>query len=460
MQAGLLCASLAVLGAAACGDAFGPRPRPTGINPDSTDTDSVSVLWYDIQPRAINLGVTDSVRVRTALAGVPEQVRLATASRFVPLSRQPDGTYGGTVAVADLLFNYNTGDLRNHAASIEVTNEVFSEQTGITVNVKDNSVITADVELIDTNVQAASHVVNIRFDSLYLGGRVPPQVLRTFYQYFPDDYDFVNVLEQVHTNTAFHYLAVRNTTAGLGIPIFERSENYGSAARLHGILHFPNDSRFDPAETSVLHELAHRWMNLSTLQSLRNHQPHWPISTLAFGIIGYTDDDDASADETVFRWELTPQANGTYTVRAAADRPRAFNDFELYLMGLLPPDSVSSHIVFLNQNQEGQLRTGGVLSGATDTVTVAKWAARDGVRSPAYPQAPRSFRVATIVLSRGGLLTRDELSFFNAMAIRAESEAALPSIIGTTRFMTLPFYVATGGRGRLITRLRVTPPPI
>jgi hypothetical protein len=355
------------------------------------------------------------------------------------------------------LFNYRTGDFRNTASWIETGASGLSQQTNITVNVKDITVPTVDVQARATTVQFASHVVNIRYDSLYLGGQVPPAVLRTFYQHFPDDFDFVGVLEQVHSRTNFFYFAVRNTTDGLGLQIFDRPETYGSAARLQGILHFPDDTRYDPAETSVLHELSHRWINFSNLQSLRTARPHWPISTLARGINGFPLNDSTGADGTIFRWELTAQPNGTFTVRGLTDRPRNYNDFELYLLGLVPPDSVRPHVVFLNQNQRNELRTGGTLGGPTDTVNVAEWIARDGVRAPAYGQAPTVFRMATIVLSRGRLLTREELSFYNAMAKRAESEGGLPVIISTTRFTTLPFFAATGGRGRLVTGIVPTP---
>ncbi|HET9441326.1 MAG TPA: hypothetical protein VFO52_14210, partial [Longimicrobiales bacterium] len=210
------------------------------------------------------------------------------------------------------------------------------------------------------------------------------------------------------------------------------------------------------AETSVLHELAHRWMAFSNLQNLRGSRPHFPISTLARGITGYPGTDPITERANVFRWELTPLPDGTYAVSRLPDRPRTFNDFELYLMGLLPPDSVQPHIVFLNQEQHSQLRSGGILSGPTDTITVAEWVARDGVRTPTYLTSQRSFRMATIILSRGRLLTREEISFYHAMAVRGESEAALPAILETTRFTTLPFSLATGGRAQLITRLRIT----
>ena len=395
------------------------------------------------------------MRITVGVEGIPSAVQLSLVTGLVPLQRQSNGTWSGRVATSNLVFNYRNGDLRNTSAFVEVVTAAATQQTGVTVNIKDNTIQNVVPQSLAEAVQSTSHVVNIRYDSLYLGGQVPPQVLRTFYQFFGDEYDLINVIEQVQTGNDPFYFAARNEVTGLGLQTFDRAEPFGSAARLHGILHFPDETDFDPAETGVLHELSHRWMNFSNLQSLRTLRPHWPISTLAQGINGYAETEDGAGQ--IFRWEITPQANQTYSVRAAPE-PRAYNDFELYLLGLLPPDSVRPHIVFLNQNQRAELRPGGVLVGPTDTVTVGEWVARDGVRTPAYPDAPRTFRMATIVLSRNGLLTRDEMSFYNSVAMRAESETEMPAIRATTRIITWPFFLATGGRGRLITRLRLSAP--
>jgi hypothetical protein len=356
------------------------------------------------------------------------------------------------VAVNDLLFNYRAGELHNTSALLELVTDTVTHQFPITVNVRDATVATVFPQTAAPGVQIATHVVNIRADSLLLGARVAPSIIRTFYQHFGDEYDFISVLGQVQTDTGFHYLAVRNDVSGLGLQTFVRTENYGTN-NLDGILHFPNDALFDPAETSVLHELAHRWLAFSNLNSIRNSRPHFPISTMARGITGFHGVDPVTQQPHVFRYALSPNPDQTWSVTPQSERPRTFNDLELYLMGLLPADSVQPHVVFLDQDQLDQLRIGGVLSGPTDTVTMADWTARDGARTPAYPNAQRTFRMATIVLSRGRLLTREELAFYNTMAMRAESEVELPAILETTRFTTLPFFLATGGRGRLITRI-------
>ncbi len=423
-----------------------------GTRPDTTSPQAL-LLWYELQPRAVPL-TGDSVTITARVQQTPSQVQLNTISGFIPFTRQQDGTYRVRVAVSDLLFNYRAGDLRNTAAFIEVVTTALTHQVPLTVNVRDATVASVEPQVLSPTVQATSHVVNIRADSVLLGNTVPPSIIRAFYQFFPDEYDFINVLAQAQApDIPFHYLAVRNDIVGLGLQIFERAENYGGE-NLKGILHFPNDALFDPAETSVLHELSHRWMSFSNLNSLRGSLPHFPISTMAHGITGYTIAEDPGY--AIFRWQATPLDANTWSLTQVA-QPRTYNDLELYLMGLLPPDSVGPHIVFMNQNQRDQLRHGGTLTGPTDTITVAEWIARDGARSPSYENSQKTFRMATIVLSRGRMLTRDEMAFYHAVAARGESLIPLPAILQTTRFTTMPFYMATGERGRLITRLIVPP---
>jgi hypothetical protein len=452
VRAGLFCASLFLLNVAACDDAFGPRQRPTGIRPDSNSA-RASLSWYELQPRVITIGQTDSVRVTVGVDGIAQTVQLQTLSGLVPLLRQSNGTYTGRFVVSDLLFGYRTGDLHNAGVRIDVTAAPPSaEQTVMIINVKDGTVSTVNTQtLLSGLMQASSHVVNIRSDSLFSGPQVPGQILRTFYQAFGDDYDFINVIEQVQRPAPYSYFAVRNSIVGLGLTEFERADAYGNPRQLQGFLLFPNEGFFDLAETGVLHELAHRWMNFGNLPTVRVARPHWPISTLAFGVTGAAN--PTTGEPLPFRYELTRQPNATYTVRVVADRRRLFNDFELYLMGLLPPDSVSPHIVFSNQQQYDQLRPGGLLAGATDTLTVDEWISRDGVRNPNSEGSQRLFRMATIVLSRGRLLTREEMSFFNHMAGRGESLLEVQALLNNTRGPTLPFTPATGGRAQLITRL-------
>jgi hypothetical protein len=122
------------------------------------------------------------------------------------------------------------------------------------------------------------------------------------------------------------------------------------------------------------------------------------------------------------------------------------------LMGLVSTSGVRPHIVFRDQSM--QVQPNSILPGPVDTVRIADIVAANGARSPSAAVAQRDFRIATVVLSRGRLLTPDEMAFFDHMAARGASENVLQYTQGTSRGETKPFYLATGQRARLITRVR------
>lgn len=441
-----VCAALVVLLAAGCSDSGRPRP---GSTTEPTPTDA-AFLWYETQPRVVTPGTTDSLRITVAVEGTPASVRIQTRTGgLATLPRVAAGLHALTVPATALLFGYRSGDLHYVAGVIVVTSEGgASTQHNLLINVRDATVPLVNTITIASGIQATDRVVNIRYDDLVAGNELPPALLRRFYENFPDDYTFAAVIPHVMTlqDPLFH--PVRNSIRGLGIPLFDNGSTFGSPARLEGVITYATDVLYDPAETNNLHELGHRWLNYATLPSLASGRPHWPLSTLAAGIMGLNGNQD---QRLPFPFTLTRQGTDSYLVQIAEVR-RTFNDLELYYMGLLPADSVQAHIVFLDQNQATQLRQNGVLTGPLDTVTVAKIVARDGARVPA--SGPRQFKLATIVLSRNGLLSRSEMSFFEHMAARGEATSALAFNTGVTAGETLPFLPATGGRASLITRLQ------
>jgi hypothetical protein len=413
-------------------------------------------LWFETQPRIISEGSPDSVDLNVAVTEAVAAVRFRPRSGpSIELRRITASLYSARLNPATLLFGYRVGDLHQAAGVLEVIGGDQTQEHIVVANVKDASVPTVNVSTLTPGVQTTEHVLNIRHDALNPGGEVAAAVVRTLYDHLADDYSFVAVIEQVDSPKDPFFLAVRNNITGLGLPTLDRGATYGSAARLEGIIHYPRQSDFDPAETDDLHEIAHRWINYSTQPLLTAGRPHWPLSSISHGIMGWHDPVTNAA--APFPFEITPLSDGTHRL-SATDSPRSFNDVELYFMGLLPADSVRTHFVFVNQNQTAQVRNNGILVGAVDSIRVEDIIARDGERAPSAATAPREFRIATVVLSSGGMLSQQEMSFFEHMAARGEQRVALPYSDGLIRGTTLPFFIATGGRGTLVTRLRTTTP--
>jgi hypothetical protein len=445
---------------AGCIDGTGPRARPDGIDdvdePGNGGGNGPSISWWETQPRVIAANATDSITLNVTVTGPAQEVtvQLRTGTNTT-MQRLSATQFTARLPAAWVLFGYRSADLHQAAGVITVEGAGGTDEAVLLVNVKDGTVpVLNATRSINPTMQASDHVVNIRYDAVNPGGPISNAVFRSFYDVYPDDYDFIAIVEQVQSSRKPVYIAVRNAIDGIGQPRLDNGGQYGSGARLEGIIQFPVDADLDLARTDNIHEIAHRWMNYLTQPLLATRRPHWPLSDLAVGIMGWSP--PATDEAFSFPWDLQRQADGTYLV-LARDTPRSFNDLELYLMGLLPPDSVGGHVVFADQAQTSQLRVGGVLRGRVDTVRVSDVIAREGPRQPAAAVARREFRIATIVLSRVNLLSRDELAFFEHVAARGEQRVGLQYSDGLLRGTTLPFFLATGGRATLMTSLR---PPV
>jgi hypothetical protein len=404
------------------------------------------LVW---SPRIVASPTTSTVQLKVVTANTVPHAEVALASGGnVSMCRTGTHTHQYTFAAADALYDYATGDLHNFVGYLE---NVLSGRGNLFVNVKDVTVPDVAVTTLTPSAQHATHVANIRYDVVTRGSVLPSDVVRTFYDLFPDSYDFVAVVQPVTSFNNRYYSGVQNDTQGLGLSLFDRSAQYGSAGRLQGIVLFPVSSYFDLGETAASHEIGHRWINFLDSPLLASGEPHWPISSLARGLMGFNI--PGSNVGGTFSYVLHEQPSGDYLLECA-DPIREYLDFDLYLMGLIPPDSVGEHFVFTNQNQGSSVRCGGTLLGPVQRFGVADVIATDGARFPAWPTAQRDFRIATIVVSRGRLLTEDEMAFFDHMAARGSATTQLHFTSGFTRGMTKPFYVSTGGRGTLTTTLQ------
>ena len=104
-----------------------------------------------------------------------------------------------------------------------------------------------------------------------------------------DDYDFVNV--EVGTLALFEnrfHGTIRNSVQGIGLPMINGGASFGSANRLIGFTMFPNLNIFDGADTGYAHEQGHQWINGSK-GPFQDRGGHWPISSMATGIMGWSD---------------------------------------------------------------------------------------------------------------------------------------------------------------------------
>jgi len=435
-------------------------------------TEPYDSLYYQWDPVVLRSGSTQPVRLEVRLVGKPSQMEIEldptgtgiTGGRKLPL--RDDGASGDRVAgdniwtvmldPAPIVQGLRADDVYSRfvgfvqAVPMHILSCGLPWRLNIFAQVLPEDAVRMAVTRPAADVQHTAYVANIA-DPAWLKDD-PDQlnyadIARKFYRYSPDDYDFLNVVVfgRVYFANRFHIL-IRNDVQGIGLPISNNSASYGSAGRLKGISVFPIFGYFDAAETAYQHELGHQWINFLNVPPLAAARPHWPLSSLASGIMGFSIPPTNQGGN--FACQVLSEAGGVRLVpRTGAAE---FTDLDLYLMGLAGADEVGEHIVLAEQDSSVVMKqcNGQPYSGAVTRVRLADIVRAVGPRSPAYGAAPRRFKVATLVVSPS-LLSEDALAVASFFARRAEETANVPIHTGFSKMMSKPFAVTTRGRGSL-----------
>lgn len=413
------------------------------------------LLWLSWQPRVLDLTAPASLVLTVKTTGRPTSVVVQPQSGPAITLQQADSTtFRATLTQAQLTSAYQSGDRHAFIGFIDFYSGATRLSRGnLYVNVRTPAMPKVAIRALNENAQMSRHVLNLREDDLAAGNNARG-VIKRLYGFLGDDFDFIAVVYAASFFDNRFYEGVRNDTRGIGQQQLDSGGAFGSKSRLQGVIHYPPENLFDLAEPSSLHEIGHRWASYLTLPVLREGRPHWPFSDLAYGIMGYT---GVGGQGLEFPYRLSKRPDGTYLVEAAGGRSTVFNDLELYLMGLVPASAVGEHVVFLDKTQLATIRNGAILRGPLQIVRIGDIVAADGPRVPAFGDAQKSFRLATLVLSAGRLLTASEMAFFDHMAARGQAKTELAYDSGFVRGATAkPFFLAVGRRATLSTTLAPT----
>jgi hypothetical protein len=296
----------------------------------------------------------------------------------------------------------------------------------------------ATVTSLSATAQRSAYTVNIRQDDFDA-----TKVSQQFFQVMPDVFDYL-----VLNNTAFvpggsvFFITARNRIAGLGMGIYDFSATYGATAtgKLRGFVNYTTNAPVDLAQQVLTHEMGHAFCCFIKNTPLSSGSPHWPLSTAAFGIMGGNGNPGSNAGYM----KLTPLGNGTYRVDAQSPYS-GFTNLDLYLFGLADSSQVEPQIVFADQTQKATV--GAILGGATTTTAIRDIVTANGLRPLEYTGTPITYRDVLVVVSRGRLLTPQEMAFYDVAAQRGEATSSFDG-----KYLT-PFNVNTRGRGILVTKL-------
>jgi hypothetical protein len=147
---------------------------------------------------------------------------------------------------------------------------------------------------------------------------------------------------------------------------------------------------------------------------------------------------------------ITKEAGGyRLTQRTEA---AVFNDLELYLMGLIPAGQVADQYVFRDQNAVPPC-DGRLFTGTMDTLRVSDITGALGNRVPDTAQSKKTFRLATIVLSRDSLLSPEAMALYSYFARRMEGQVAAPFHQGLSKGTAKPFAITARGLGTMVARV-------
>ena len=394
------------------------------------------------------------VAVRTTAPASSVFIELA-AGGTVPLISLDAQTFSAVLTAGQLLSDYAADDVnRNFVGRLKVTDAATSEVStaNLFVNIDDATI--ADVPVVSSapDMRCGAHVVNLEVPADDPAGLWDPPftdidgLLTRFYQVFGDDYDFANVVFLRPDLTANRdHFATRNDVQGIGRPIFNNTATHGSAGRLLGVTRFPLDFFFDLAEPAALHELGHQWINfLTPFPILGSGSPHWPASEPARGLMGMNISGGVVGG--TFPFKFVPISGNSYML--SGEPPTGvFSPLDLYLMGFIGPHAVPPFVVL---DPPGQTLLVGTTVTAT-TVGIDQAIDAMGPRIPDAAGSAKHFRMATILVTRTGLLNDREIAFFDHFAARGEAVAPLPFASGFLKGQAFPFPLATQGLGSLDT---------
>jgi hypothetical protein len=247
-----------------------------------------------------------------------------------------------------------------------------------------------------------------------------PALMRAFYRTHTDEVDTAFIWADFAYDNGLgvaHSFNLRNDIQGIGLKMFDRSALYGSAARLATVITMGNQNDWpgDPqanmaglnsAVSIVCHELGHRWLvyvqfNAANEDALLGRDDsHWSFFV-------DTRTNDAGSFSSLMEGNAWRDGGGSiFTTNETA--VNYFSRLDQYLMGLRAAEEITP---FTYLETDAQLRellrqkspiSGYSVSAIKRTGHVEQIIEREGPRLPDVTNAPKTFRVAFILLTEPG----------------------------------------------------------
>lgn len=242
---------------------------------------------------------------------------------------------------------------------------------------------------------------------------------RAVYRQVADRFQFLSVFttQPVESSSLVGSIAVKNLDRGIGVPLLDRGDVFGTRNLEHVVLmndlDFWDDDptrrprhpayAFAPSTLAVLaHEAGHRWLAEASCPAgpLASADGHWSF---------FLDSGGSLLGGNLIR----DNADGSFTTEGAL---RKFGPLDQYLMGVRPPGDVPPF--FLVENPDGfdpprstsgqpfgdrsRPEPGVTFRGTRRGISIDDVIRESGERQPAVGVAPTSFRMAFVLVVPAG----------------------------------------------------------
>lgn len=265
--------------------------------------------------------------------------------------------------------------------------------------------------LFTDKILFSASAVNI-VDDTYYDDLSKQRILQTFYSEFHDDFDGVAIFNAGRSTDIGipSALPIQNNVTGIGRPISDSSEFYGSQGNLKIFVNMNNNIN----GSEFLHEFGHLfgvYLNDPTLNltSSGGRGIHWGTSDIIGQMKGgyYL---SRNPDSTF----LVTNASVTGIDPGTSDLfHNSFCDLELYLMGLLSAEDISPHYFYKYENTPTFGST--IPESDVNLVTIDDIQQTYGQRSPDSTVSQTDFSFAFIIMS-DRLIDTAELTYINTLA--------------------------------------------
>lgn len=274
----------------------------------------------------------------------------------------------------------------------------------------------------------------------------PSVITKKLYKYFKDDFDMIMLItnEPERPQTIPYYginMTISNSVKGIGMSIFSNCSYYGSDGKLFSLMYLPymDAIKFGP----TLHEFCHCWANYAIPTAVGGH---WGIcGGNTRGQLGGFKQSTllTNVDGIANKYSVEP-----FGVNANGGNSVPYNEMELYLMGMLPIESVQEFDAFpvvpsetFQYCDETQQRIC-FFADTRNHYTPSSLIDLLGQRVPNYTNSQKQFKALFVVLSKEPLTSQEWASCESAIGWFCQTSEDGSSLYN--------FWEATRGVGSIV----------